>query len=121
MLLALASMQRVQTLKMLQVSSIKIFSDSVVIPVDALLKHSRANRNSFSVVLPAFPYDPVLCPCITLKHYIARTKILRGSTDQLFISFHRSFHPVTCSTLSRWIKRVMYECRFFDTDFFYCS
>ena len=117
MLLALASMQRVQTLKMLQVSSIKIFSDSVVIPVDALLKHSRANRNSFSVVLRAFPYDPVLCPCLTLKHYLARTKILRGSTDQLFISFHRPFHPVTCSTLSRWIKRVMYEAGI-DTDIF---
>ena len=74
MLLVLASMQRVQTLTMLQVSSIKIFSDSVIIPVDALLKHSRANRNSFSVVLKAFPYDPVLCPCIKLKDYIARTK-----------------------------------------------
>ena len=66
MLLAFASMQRVQTLNMLQVSSIKIFSYSVVIPVDALLKHSRANRNSFSVVLKAFPCD-VLCPCYYVK------------------------------------------------------
>ena len=42
---------------------------------------------------------------------------MRGSTDQLFISFHKPFHPVTCSTLSRWIKRVMYEAGI-DTDIF---
>ena len=92
------------------------FSDSVVIPVDALLKHSRANKNSFSVVLKAFPYNPVLCPCIMLNHYIARTKILGGSLIS-YLSIFIDLFSLLLVVLRVAGLRVVYEAGI-DTDIF---
>lgn len=117
MLLALSSMQRVQTLKAINVTSIKFFTDSVLIPIKSMLKQFRVNKNSLSIILNVFPHEPAICPCATLRHYIARTKSLRKTTTQLFISFHKPYQAVSCDTLSRWIKRVMFESGI-DTDLF---
>ena len=43
------------------------------------------------------------------RYYINKTKAIRGNHSQLFISFHKPYKPVSRSTLSRWIKRVLEE------------
>ena len=52
--------------------------------------------------------DPSICPynIITVKEYIRRTNNdLRGQSTQLFISFHKSYNPVSRFTISRWFKK----------------
>lgn len=92
MLLALASMQRVQTL----------------ISIETLLKQSSAKKYKFSLHLPRYK-DPAVCPYTTLLEYIDKTKSLRGKSLQLFVSFHKPHKPVSRSTISRWLKRVLFE------------
>ena len=108
MLLALASMQRVQTLHVIDVNDVNFVNDSVMIPIKKLLKQFNARNNKLMIYLKSFD-DPVICPVLTLKHYITMSQKLRGDNNQLFISFQKPHKPVSKSTLSRWIKRVMEE------------
>lgn len=108
-LLALSSMQRVQTLHAIDISCIKFLDNSVFIPINKLLKQSSAKNYKFSLYLKSYKDNPSICPCLTLKHYINKTKVIRGNHTQLFISFQKPYEPVTRSTLSRWIKRVLEE------------
>lgn len=117
MLLALASMQRVQTLSSINISDIYFTNDSVVIPIFELLKQFRPRNNKLIVKLNYYPDCPEICPGLTLKHYLKRTKDIRGLSNKLFISFQKPFKAVGVSTLSRWIKRVMSESGI-DTDYF---
>ena len=72
MLLALASMQRAQTLVSINVGNIKIYSDSILIPIDKMLKHFRVNFDSCTIHLKKYD-DLNICPCDVLKHYIEKT------------------------------------------------
>ena len=106
MLLSLSSIQRVQTLKAIDGTHIRFYTDSAIIPIHAMLKHFRANKNSLSLIINAFSHDPAIYAFSTLKYYVERTSSLRGTNTQLFISFHKPYRAVTCSTLSRYIKSV---------------
>ena len=44
-----------------------------------------------------------------LKEYIRRTESIRKNEKQLFISFHKPYAAVARSTISRWLKDVLYE------------
>ena len=48
-----------------------------------------------------------MCVYDTLAEYLDKTEQLRGQNKSLFISYVKSFAPVTSSTISRWIKIVM--------------
>lgn len=108
MLLALSSMQRVQTLHVINVENIEFTNDFVFIPIYKLLKQSRAKNYKFVVTLKPYYENRATCPVHTLREYVDRTKPLR-KCSQLFISFSRPHLPVSKSTLSRWIKTVMEE------------
>ena len=108
MLLALATHQRVQTLKAISVVDIKVFRDSVFIPIKQLLKHSTQRNYKQALYLHAFP-DPAICVMATLKHYLDRTSLLRGTHSQLLISFHKPHYPVSTDTIARWLRMVMFE------------
>ena len=94
MLLALSSMQRAQTLVSINVGNIKIYSDSILIPIDKMLKHFRVNFDSCTIHLKKYD-DLNICPCDVLKHYIEKTREIRGEHTQLFISYTRPFKPIT--------------------------
>lgn len=51
--------------------------------------------------------DPKLCPLTTLKEYIQKTKPLRNSAKQLFISLIRPHKALFRDTISRWTKDVL--------------
>ena len=74
-----------------------------------MLKHFRVNRNSLRIHLKEYSDNPALCPCSTLKRYIERTFFLQGEVTQLFLSFNKSHLLVSCDTISRWLRVVLYE------------
>ena len=116
MLLALASMQRVQTLHAIEVSDINFCDGYVLIPIKKIIKQSSARKNKFMIRLK-YHCDPSICPVLTLKSYIEKSKKLRGQEKQLFISFQKPYMAVSKSTLSRWIRCVMDEAGI-DTSYF---
>ena len=61
------------------------------------------------LTLPAYKVDRRLCPVVYVKHYIERTKPLRGEEKKLFVSFKRPHNKVTVQTISRWIKCTLQD------------
>lgn len=116
MLLALATKQRAQTLHAISVNDIIYCTNSILIPIKKLLKQSSRNNYRFQLYLTEYS-DPSICVVQTLLEYVKRTKNLRGSHTQLFISFLKPYQPVSKSTISRWIWRVMTEAGI-DTNIF---
>ena len=48
-------------------------------------------------------------PSFSLECYLRATKPLWGNASQLFISFIKPHHPVTSSTVARWLKEVIHN------------
>lgn len=117
MLLALCSLQRVQTLHSINVYDIRFEYDRVYIPIFKLLKNFTAKRNKLVITLKHFDSNSAICPALTLKEYIRRTVPIRGKSKQLFISFQKPHNPVSKSSLSRWISTVMEEAGIDITQF----
>ena len=116
MLLALSTKQRAQTLHAISVNNLVCHSNSIIINVSKLLKHSSRRNYKTQLYLTQYP-DPSLCVVRTLKHYLERTSSLRRGQSQLFISFLKPHNPVSKETISRWIKRTMFEAGI-DTNLF---
>ena len=57
--------------------------------------------------LSSVPEDKKWCPVRALKWYIARTKPLRGSESQLFITSTRPHRAASRDTISRWIVQAI--------------
>ena len=73
MLLALSSMQRVQTLHAIEVNNIFFMGNAVSIPIYKLLKQFNARRNKLIISLKYYNNNLSICPALTLKNYISRT------------------------------------------------
>ena len=116
MLLALSTAQRVQTLHVLKISLFQIYDDLVIIPIKDFLKQSNVRNNKFKLKLRMFEEEPSLCVVRCLKSYLRRTKDLRSS-DNLLISYLKPHKAVSKQTISRWIKKVMFEAGI-DTNVF---
>ena len=85
-----------------------------------LEEHTKQNRpgNMFSnFCVRRYDHDN-LCPYQTLKTYLERTSVLRGTTTtKLFISYVKSHKAVGTHTIGRWIKQLLQENRI-DTTIF---
>lgn len=108
MLLALSSMQRVQTLQAIDIRNIYFRGKSVIIPIGKLLKQSNQKKNSFAIMLKVYE-DPSICVVETLKYYLKATKNIRKNTNQLLISYQKPHNAVSKDTVSRWLKTVLTE------------
>ena len=110
-------MQRVQTLLAMNVSNIDRFQDSIVIIVNKPLKQFRVGQNSLTIKLLFCKDNPTICPCNVLQQYLLQSKRYHKHTEQLFISYTKSFSSVNKSTISRRIKTILFEAGI-DTDYF---
>lgn len=108
-LLAILSGQRVQTLSLISLSDIRINENTIEIYVKETIKTSRPGTVQPNIVLPAFPINDRLCPVKAVTEYIAKTKSLRGSVEQLWISYEKPHSFVKTQTISRWLKSVLFE------------
>lgn len=108
MLLALASGQRVQTLSLIKISNIKIYSDKIIILIDDLIKTSGIGRAQPVINLPFFSQDLSICPATTLQCYMNISSSHRTSlNDKLFLTYKKPFRPATSQTISRWLKDTL--------------
>lgn len=78
-----------------------------------LAKNQTLRFNPKPIFLPDLrratgdPEDRHWCPVRCLKFYLAKTRPIRGETDQLFITSTLPHGPVSRKTLSRWIVEVV--------------
>ena len=117
MLLALTTAQRVQTLHSLNLEDIEIRQDLVVIPIKDVLKQTSARNRKFTLFLHAYKLDSAICVVEAIKEYIKRTRNIRGKENYLLISFLKPYKRVGKQTISRWLKRVMFEAGI-DTEIY---
>ena len=108
MLIALASSQRVQTLREIKIENIEFYDNMAVIPIYSLLKCTSVTKRKCSLLLKAYNDDPNLCVMTHIQEYLNRTIHLRKDS-QLFISFAKPHNPVTTETISRWLRQVLEE------------
>ena len=54
-----------------------------------------------------FEEDNKLCIVTVLKEYVTCTKLTRGSSTQLFLSYCKPFKPVSTDTIAPWLKKVL--------------
>ena len=117
MLLALSTAQRVQTLHSLNIKDVVFTEDLVTIPITDILKQTSIKNRKFTLYLHAYKSDTAICVVEALKVYIDRTRKIRGKEDYLLISFLKPYKRVGKQTISRWLKKVMYEAGI-DTEVF---
>ena len=116
MLLALTTRQRAQTLHAISLSDIHLSNNLIIIPIRKLLKHSSQRGHNTTLMLEKFP-DKSLCVVGTLRFYLNKTAAYRGKQQQLFLSYLYPYRAVSKDTISRWLKRVMFEAGI-DTNIF---
>ena len=105
-LILLVSGQRGQTVHLLDLSNMRVSTDSYTFLFTKLLKQTRPGFSNPAVTLTAFR-DSRLCVVTTLKEYISRTEPLRGSESQLLVSYTKPHKAVSRDTIGRWVKTVL--------------
>ena len=105
-LMALATMQRSQTLHFLNITTMNMGQDFVEFTMNRPLKHEKAGKSRRPLKIFA-SQDRDICVLTTLKDYLRRTQSLRKGQSQLFISYVKPHKAVTCDTIRRWLLTAM--------------
>ena len=107
-LMALATGQRVQTLRSLTIdaSCLNIKGDTCTIYTDAILKQTRPGHHLAPITIKNLA-NKNICLLHHLSVYLSRTATLRGDHKDLFISSQKPFKPVSKDTISRWIRGTL--------------
>jgi hypothetical protein len=109
-LMALVSAQRAQTLHMFDIRFMKKKRNVVNFRLPDPLKQSRPGKSNPVVEFKAYVPNRRLCVVTYIDEYIKRTKPFRSKgKTQFFLSYSKSHHPVAKSTISRWIKTMLYR------------
>lgn len=104
-LLALTSGQRAQTLANVMISNMK-WGNEVQIVFTAMLKTTKPNNPNPVVSLPKIENKKV-CVFDSLRAYIDRTAVFRGSHDNLFLGITKPHKPVITQTISKWLVSIL--------------
>ena len=116
-LFALITAQRAQTLHKIKLNQIIFGNNCAYITINDLLKHNKPGNLKNCYEIRRYSKDPKICVFEALRVYIDRTARLRNNVQQLFISFRKPHTPISKSTISRWIKKVLEEAGI-DVDMF---
>ena len=84
-------------------------NEEVIIPIPQLLKQSNPRNRKFSILLKPNNQNPSICVVKALKEYLKRTDPIRLNETQLFLSFCKPHRAISRSTVSRWIKTILFE------------
>lgn len=104
-LLALVTAQRAQVFSQIQIHDI-LWGDPIQIKIPSILKTTTIKNPNPILIIPSFE-NKSLCPIFNLKMYVEKTKILRGESANLFISFVSPYKPVTSQTISKWLCKTL--------------
>lgn len=104
-LLLLATGQRLQTISLIKLSSLKFCDSGVQIFIEDRIKTSGLRMNQPCLYLPKYEPNRNLCVASCLNEYIDETKSFRNNdSDYLFLSLQKPYGVVSKQTLSRWVK-----------------
>ena len=107
MLLALSRPSRLADLSKLDLRGYRNTPEGAVFLPTALAKQSRPGKPLTEFFFSNFSENHKLCPVFSLDLYLKKTAQLRGESSQLFISIIKPHHPVTSSTIARWLKETL--------------
>ena len=105
MLISLVSAQRGQTIHMLNLEDMINTESQITFAMSKPGKQTKAGVKSVHIQFTSYA-DHTLCMVTALKEYLARTEDLRRHCKQMFISYLKPFHPVSRSTIGRWVRKV---------------
>ena len=117
MLLLLITEQRGQSIRLLNIITMRPCDTSCVFNLTSHSKTSKQGKPASAITIQDFKQDCSICPIRTVKEYLRRTDTIRGDEQQLFISFPKPHKSVSRDTISRWAKIVLQRSGF-DTELF---
>jgi integrase len=118
MLMALVTVQRVQTLQLLDLRYMTKSMFGYTFTLSKVIKQSRAGKTPPVIELRAYPIDRRLCVVTVLREYLKRREIKAPRKEnKLFIAHVRPHEGVSRDTISRWIKNIMVRAGI-DTETF---
>ncbi|CAC5361900.1 unnamed protein product [Mytilus coruscus] len=111
MLLALTSAGRVSEIHKLNLDFMCDKGDHIIFQIPSLTKTCRPGKTKPELKFYKFE-DNNLCVVECLRKYLELTEKIRDTNDRLnrnwlLLSFVKPHHPVTTSTLARWLKSVI--------------
>ncbi len=106
-LVALATAQRVQTLRCLDLRNVTITDSAFAFMIDTRLKQTAGDRETPLIYLPRIK-DSKVCVWACLVAYILRTRKVRKHSS-LFLISKPPYTPATGATLSRWIRCILQD------------
>ena len=110
MLLALTRPSRSADLASLHIDRCRFSPEGIAFLPAALAKQSRQGKTLTEYFFPSFSHNRELCPVATLRQYINVTSSLRlEGTVKLFVAIVRPHHPVSSSTIARWLRDMLQQ------------
>ena len=117
-LVAIASGKRCSELQALSIDKFTVFSKTGVtlyFRTGFMAKNERSNYSANPIFLPCLKRSEgraqrLSCPVRAIKWYIDRTKIMRGKTEQLFITNKKPYRAAAKTTLAGWLVEVIQVC-----------
>ena len=108
-LVALTTAQRGQSLHLMGAANMVHEENSLVFMLGSAIKQTKPGRSSseLTIKLTAYPPDEKLCVVRTCLIYLEKTKSLRGTETQLFITHQKPHKKASRDTIRRWIKQIM--------------
>lgn len=111
MLMALTKAARANLLHKLDLRFRVFKKDGVLFTIPQVTKTGKQSGPPIEVFFPAFPPDRRLCVVNYLKNYENKTSVFRNLNENnrksLFLGTISPHHPVTSSTISRWLKATI--------------
>nr|XP_022306049.1 uncharacterized protein LOC111112656 [Crassostrea virginica] len=112
-LLALTSAGRASELNQLNVKSMSDLGDCISFKLSRPTKTCKPGNPLHSVVFNAFE-SISLCVVECIRSYLEKTSKFRDTADNidrswLLLSYVKPHHPVTTSSIARWLKTIMAE------------
>ena len=104
LLMLLLSGQRGQTIHLLNLDGLNISDDTCIFQLLEHIKTSKPGGRATVLTFKNYTENHAVCPVLTLKEYLVRTKSLRREEKQLFISYQKPHKAISRDTISRWVK-----------------
>jgi hypothetical protein len=110
-LLALTSASRASEINQLNIKFMKDQSNKLTFSLSKPTKTCKPGKSLPSIIFHEFE-ESNLCVVRCLRHYITRTQEFRKISDRvdrtwLMLSMVKPHHPVTTSSVSRWVKQTL--------------
>lgn len=90
-----------QTFSLVNILDVQRQREAIVIKILAMNKTSGPLQAQPTITLPFFKKNKKIHVATTILNNLEKTKEIRGSTNEMIVSYQRSHNKVTAQTISR--------------------